>query len=64
MLKVKVQSVAGRGDQYRVTEAISLPFPTPVNTNAGLKSLIRLEKIPHSLPLLSGETDKGKRVRS
>lgn len=47
MLKVKVQSVAGRGDQYRVTEAISLPYPTPVNTNAGSKSPIGLEKIPH-----------------
>ena len=46
-LKVVVQSVAGRADQYRVTEAISLPYPTPVNTNAGSKSLICLEKLPH-----------------
>lgn len=43
----QVQSVVGRGDQYRVIEAISLPYPTLVNTNAGLKGLIFLEKIPH-----------------
>lgn len=43
----QVQSVVSRGDQYRVIETISLPYPTPVNTNAGSKGLIFLENIPH-----------------